>query len=96
MGWLGDGSLPTTVSWRMVSTAVDESRGNFPPSAWLAKVKWEGQVMVDSKTGDAANAFGLQSFPYLVFVDAKGVVTQRATGELALADLKTALATITG
>lgn len=96
IGWLGDGSLPATVSWRMVSTAVDESRGNFPPSAWLAKVKWEGPVLVDSEQGDAATAFGLRSFPYLVFVDAKGVVKQRATGELPLADLKTALATITG
>ena len=93
--WLGDGSLPSTVSWRMVSTAVKESQGNFPPSAWLAKEKWGGPVLVDSATGDAANAFGLQSFPYLLFVDSKGVVKQRATGELTLEDLKTALATIT-
>ena len=96
VGWLDDGSLPANVSWRIVSTAVEKSRENYPPSAWLAKVRWEGPVVVDSAGGDAATAFGLRSFPYLVFTDAKGVVQQRATGELSLADLKTALATITG
>lgn len=96
VSWLGDGSLPKTVAWRMVSTSVDSSSPNYPPSAWLAKERWEGPVIIDSEKGDAAVAFGLKSFPYLVFVDAKGVVKMRATGELTVDQIKTGIASITG
>jgi cytochrome c biogenesis protein CcmG/thiol:disulfide interchange protein DsbE len=94
--WLDDGSLPKTVAWRTISTSVDSASPNYPPSAWLAKERWDAPVLVDSEKGDAAIAFGLKSFPYMVFVDAKGVVKMRATGELTVAEIMTGIAAITG
>jgi cytochrome c biogenesis protein CcmG/thiol:disulfide interchange protein DsbE len=92
--WLNDGSLPKTVEYRTVSTSVNETRGNFPPSAWFDRIKWTNPVMVDSKASQAAQAFGLESFPYMLFVDANGVVKQRATGEIGLDAWKAGIALI--
>ena len=63
-----------------VSTAFDETRGNWPPSAWFEAESWPAQVAVDSSTADIATAFGMTSFPYLVAVDANGVVVGRRVG----------------
>lgn len=93
--WIAKGELSdTSVVWRTVSTAVDKTRGNYPPSAWFTKVRWDYPVLVDSSGNEAAAAFGLQSFPYMVFVDGNGVVKQRATGELTLAEFQRAIAAI--
>ncbi len=94
--WLNDGSLPTTVEYRTISTGVDSSRGNYPPSAWFTRMNWKNPVMVDSRASDAASAFGLESFPYMVFTDANGVVKQRANGEIGLDAWKAGIALITG
>lgn len=95
--WIEQGSaLSSRVAWRTISTAVNSDRDNYPPSAWFTKTKWDEPVMVDSAKGDAATAFGLQSFPYLIFVDSNGVVKQRATGELTLDELQSAIRTIAG
>jgi cytochrome c biogenesis protein CcmG/thiol:disulfide interchange protein DsbE len=94
--WLNDGSLPRTAEIRTISTSVDASRGNFPPSAWLTRINWANPVMVDSRSGQAGQAFGLESFPYMLFVDANGVVKQRATGEIGLEAWKAGMALIGG
>jgi len=95
--WIDEGRFASNgVVWRTVSTAVDSSRDNYPPSAWFARVKWDEPVMVDSTKGDAATAFGLKSFPYMLFVDGNGVVKQRGTGELTLAEFETGIKAITG
>jgi cytochrome c biogenesis protein CcmG, thiol:disulfide interchange protein DsbE len=94
--WLNDGSLPRTVDIRTISTSVDPSRGNYPPSAWFTKINWTSPIMVDSKASRAAQAFGLESFPYMVFVDANGVVKQRATGQISLDAWKAGYALISG
>jgi len=76
------GLLPNGVDIAAVSTAVDETGPNYPPSAWLDREAWPFPVMADDADGTAAAAYGLQGFPFLVLVDADGTVTLRTSGEL--------------
>src|SRR6266568_1164039 len=57
--YLKSNPLPKGVDLYTVSTAVNQPRGNYPPSAWLEKVGWTAPVLADSDDGKAANAFGL-------------------------------------
>ena len=66
-----------------VATGTSADSPNYPPSAWLKREHWPFPAMADSDRTAAANAFGLSSYPYLVFVDAHGKVVGRASGELA-------------
>ena len=70
-----------------VATGTDSAAPNYPPSAWLTRVGWPYPVLVDTAAGTAANAYGLPSYPFLVFVDAQGRVAGRVSGEVAPADL---------
>ena len=64
-----------------VLTSTTEDRPNFPPSAWLDDEGWTGERFYDDRDGTAAQAYGLTSFPYTVFVDGDGVVVDRFSGE---------------
>jgi len=72
-----------------VLTSSTAERENFPPGEWLAREGWKGPVMVDTDPFDetlpsqpvAATAYGMGSFPYMVAIDADGVVTARVQGE---------------
>ena len=78
--WLGERTLPASVDLISVSTSVSPEQPNFPPSSWLSREGWPLPVIADD--GTAAQAYGLASFPYWVFVDAEGLVLQRIGGEL--------------
>lgn len=82
VSWLADHPLPEDVELVAVATAIDPARPNYPPSAWLAREDWPGQVLVDDAQSTALAALGLNSFPGWVLVDADGRVVQRMTGEL--------------
>jgi thiol-disulfide isomerase/thioredoxin len=71
-----------------VATGTSPEAPNYPPSAWLKRENWPFPVMVDSASGTAAEAFGLSSYPYFVFVDAQGAVVGRAAGEIPPSDLQ--------
>jgi cytochrome c biogenesis protein CcmG, thiol:disulfide interchange protein DsbE len=71
-----------------VATGTSAEAPNYPPSAWLERENWPFPVMVDSLSGTAAQAYGLSSYPYFVFVDAEGKVAGRAVGEIAPSDLQ--------
>lgn len=78
-----------------VATGTSAQAPNYPPSAWLKREHWPFPAMADSDRAAAADAFGLASYPYLVFVDAQGKVVGRASGELepkALVSIFSALA----
>jgi thiol-disulfide isomerase/thioredoxin len=95
--WIDEGRFTSgDVVWRTVSTGVDSGADNYPPSSWFSKIGWTAPVLVDSAKSEAAAAFGLKGFPYVLFVDGNGVVKQRATGELTLAELTTGIKAITG
>jgi thiol-disulfide isomerase/thioredoxin len=94
--WRSDGSLPAGVNWATVSTSVEPAGPNYPPSAWLAKVGWTAPVLADSADSQAAQAWGLSSFPYLVAVRADGTVAARGIGELTLDQVRTLVAAAAG
>jgi thiol-disulfide isomerase/thioredoxin len=65
-----------------VLTGTTSSRPNFPPSAWLDDEGWAGERFFDDEDSSAANAFGLTSFPFAVFIDPDGAVAGRVSGEI--------------
>jgi thiol-disulfide isomerase/thioredoxin len=77
-----------------VATGTDTNAPNYPPSAWLHREGWPYPVLVDTASGTAASAYGLRSYPFLVFVDASGNVAARVSGEIEPADLKTMFAAL--
>ncbi|MCB1028886.1 MAG: TlpA family protein disulfide reductase [Microthrixaceae bacterium] len=92
--WIDEGLLPDGVDTTLVSTAVQEGPGTDPPTAWVASTGWDDPVLVDSDQKEAATAYGLGGFPYFVFIDADGNVTQRASGELPQEQIEQYLAAI--
>jgi thiol-disulfide isomerase/thioredoxin len=70
-----------------IATGTNSGYPNYPPSTWLKNVQWPYPVMADSATSTAAQAYGLSSYPYLVFVDKDGKIVGRTSGEIAPADL---------
>ena len=80
--WLAANRLPAGVDVIAVSTAVDEGRGNYPPSAWFEAEQWPAVAVRDSEGSELAEAYGLGGFPYTVAVAADGRVVARVSGEL--------------
>jgi thiol-disulfide isomerase/thioredoxin len=64
-----------------VATSSDPSAPNHPPSAWLEREGWTGEVFYDDANNSAGTAYGLSSFPFMVFLNADGTVSQRIAGE---------------
>jgi hypothetical protein len=79
--WVDDGGLPDGVDLVSVSTAIDPSRPNYPPDAWLADEGWTAPALVDADDS-AAQAVGLSAYPFFVAVDGDGRVVFRTSGEL--------------
>lgn len=85
------------VEIQTVSTGTDSTYDNYPPSAWLRREHWPYPVLADDKGTRAANAYGLQYYPYFVLVDADGKVVGRASGEVSdSAFVKVAQALVAG
>jgi cytochrome c biogenesis protein CcmG, thiol:disulfide interchange protein DsbE len=79
---IDSGDVPEGVAVVGLSTAIDELRGNYPPSAWFEREGWQQPTLIDDANSDGLHALGLPVFPGFVFVDAPGQVTQRMTGEI--------------
>jgi thiol-disulfide isomerase/thioredoxin len=77
-----------------VATGTNPQYPNYPPSAWLQRVDWPFPVMADSKTGTAAQAYGLDAYPFFVLVDANGKVAARGSGEIAPDQIKADIAAL--
>jgi thiol-disulfide isomerase/thioredoxin len=80
--WLQENGQPEGVDLYGVSTGVAQSRGNYPPAAWLSGEGWDLPTLADSPDGAAASAAGLSSYPFFVVVGADGDVVARDAGEL--------------
>ena len=92
---LRDDPLPADVEMITVSTGVNRAAPNYPPSEWLEREAWPTTVLADDADSSVAQAFGLTSYPYFVFVDADGTVASRYAGEMPLDEFRTAVAGIT-
>ena len=96
VSWMTSAQARTDLQISAVSTGVAKDRGNYPPSAWLAKEKWTPPVLADSVDRDAAGAYGLTAYPYFVIVKADGTVAFRGSGEITMIDLSAKLDEVLG
>lgn len=74
--------IPEGVNVVAISTAVDETAPNYPPSDWLVDKNWPSQwpVLADSVESTSFVVSGGGGFPYLLIADADGNVLDRASG----------------
>jgi thiol-disulfide isomerase/thioredoxin len=79
--WVDDGGLPEGVDLASVATASDERRPNYPAGDWLADEGWTAPVL-DDADDSVAEAAGVDSYPFWIFVDADGRIAARTSGEL--------------
>ena len=85
--WKELGLVPKGLRVIGVTTASRNDQANWPPSDWIEEMKWPFEVFVDSEAGEAANAYGVDGFPFIAIVNAEGKIVGRHSGELELADL---------
>ncbi len=85
--WLETNELPAGVDFYTVSVLEDPTRGNHPPEEWLAEEGWQYPVVADTPAWSVVDAFGLQSVPYLVAVNASNEVVLRFAGNIGPDDL---------
>jgi thiol-disulfide isomerase/thioredoxin len=85
--WIPDNrSKYPNVDFYLISTGSNPRSGNYPPSDWLKDEDWPTTVMADNNNADAATAYGLGSYPYMVFLDGQNKVVGRTSGEIAMSD----------
>lgn len=80
--YLRDNPLPSNVELHTVSTGVNPDAPNYPPSNWFEREQWPTTVIADDENNTAAQAYGLDGYPYFVFVNADNTVSARASGEI--------------
>ena len=83
------GGVPEDMNVVAISTAVDSTGPNYPPSEWIVDKDWpaEWPVMADSVESTSFVVNGGGGFPYLMIVDADGNVLDRASGAKSAEDL---------
>jgi len=80
--WAADGKVPEGLEIIGVTTGVDSTLPNYPPSKWIADKGWTYPVLADSADRTAADAYGLTGFPYFVVIGTDGTVKVRFSGEI--------------
>jgi len=79
--FIDSNGVPSGIDVIAVATSIDRGRDNYPPQEWLEREGWsETQIYdLDRKIGEA---YGLNAFPYWVFLDKDLNVIARRTGNL--------------
>jgi len=85
--WKAKGLMPSNLRVVGVTTASRQDQANWPPSKWLVAKKWTFDQFADSEKQDASAAYGVGGYPFLTFIDAKGNVTSRTSGEVPVEDI---------
>jgi len=88
--WKAQGLVPANLRIVGITTASKADQANWPPSKWIVAMKWSFDQFADSEKQDAAAAYGVSGYPYLAFIDAKGNITSRASGEIPIDELTAA------
>ncbi|MFP4511663.1 MAG: TlpA family protein disulfide reductase [Acidimicrobiales bacterium] len=86
--WYNAGDAPDDVDVVAVSTAVNPTSDNYPPSEWFEREDWEVPTLLDDDASSAANAFGLSGYPYWVAVDAEGDLVAQRSGRIGIEELE--------
>ena len=79
--FIDSNGVPPGIDVIAVATSIDRGRDNYPPQEWLQREGWsETQIYdLDREIGEA---YGLNAFPYWVFLDKDLNVLARITGNL--------------
>ena len=79
--FIDSNGVPPGIDVIAVATSIDRGRDNYPPQEWLEREGWsESQIYdLDREIGEA---YGLNAFPYWVFLDKDLNVIARRTGNL--------------
>lgn len=85
--WKEQGLVPQSLTVIGIATGSRADYPNYPPSQWLTSMKWPWAAFPDSETSDAAQAYGLASYPTFVIVDKNGVVRYRGSGEKPVSEI---------
>jgi cytochrome c biogenesis protein CcmG/thiol:disulfide interchange protein DsbE len=80
------GRFPADLNVVAVSTAIDPTRPNWPPSEWLVDLDWTYPAIADGVDMGAGEfigtaAYGVGGFPFVTLVGADGTVKARWAGE---------------
>lgn len=86
--WYNADNAPDDVDVVAVSTAVNPTSDNYPPSDWFEREDWEVPTLLDDAASSAANAFGLTGYPYWVAVDAEGELVAQRSGRIGIEELE--------
>lgn len=87
LDWKERGLVPDGLRVVGITTGSREDQPNWPPSKWLDDFGWPWEVLADSQTQDAALAYGVDGYPFMVLIDADGKVAHRMSGEVEVEDL---------
>ena len=86
--WRDKGLVPADLRVVGITTSSRKDQANWPPSNWINKMNWQFEVMADSEEADAAFAYGVDGFPFLVLVNGAGKVVSRFSGEMEVSQLQ--------
>ncbi len=87
--WRNQGLIPEGLRVIGITTSSRNDQANWPPSDWIEEMHWPFEVMADSEAADAANAYGVDGFPFITILNGSGKVVGRHSGELEIAELTT-------
>ena len=86
--WRDAGDVPAALDVVGLSTAVSDDRDNFPPDEWLDRVDWQWPVLADDADATALDAYGVTSFPTMLFIGSDGLLKWRLSGEAPIAEIQ--------
>lgn len=85
--WYEKGEVPSNLRVIGVATASRKDQSNWPPSEWMQSFDWPFEVLADSETNQAAAAYGVDGYPFMVILDKDGKVVARHSGEMDEAEI---------
>lgn len=87
VSWYESGLVPDDLRVVGIATASSKDQPNWPPSQWVPSFDWPFEVMADSEMNDAARAYGVDGYPFMVILDKDGKVVARHSGEMDEAEI---------
>lgn len=73
--------VPSGVEIIAIATSIDRGRENYPPQKWLSDEGWSETQIYDLNR-EIGTAYGINAFPYWVFLDKDLNVVVRQTGNI--------------
>ena len=80
-GFIDSAGVPPGVDVIAIATSIDRGRENYPPQKWLADEGWSELQLYDLER-EIGTYYGLNAFPYWVFLDKDLNVVARQTGNI--------------